>query len=430
MAERSAAQSGSRKRFPWQAPLIALLALLAASALSFPFLVDQLGGDFSGPPREMNANIGPRAQALIAASFQDIAPGKQVDFHTHILGTGAGNTGTFVNEDMSSLWRPEKFIRFSVFKSAAGIADLEAGDAQYLGRLTDLIRHIPQPGTYMLLAFDKHYRRDGTVDLGYTEFFVPNEYVFNLSRKAPGTFQPVISVHPYRKDALRKLEYWAGQGVRFIKWLPNAMGIDPSDEKIDPYYRTMKKLGMILITHTGGERAVEAGDFQRFGNPLLFRRPLDMGVRVVMAHCASTGTNPDLDSPGREEVSNFRLFLRMMGNKRYEGLLFGEISAMTQFNRFRGKLDVLLEREDLHPRLVNGSDYPLPAVNIIIWTGELRKDGYISGEEKEALDRIYRYNPLLFDFVLKRTLRHPTSGRKFPPSVFMSPFEQPQKIRE
>ena len=34
-------------------------------------------------------------------------------------------------------------------------------------------------------------------------------------------------------------------------------------------------------------------------------------------------------------MHNFDLFLRLMDEKRYEGLVFGEISAMTQFNRSR-----------------------------------------------------------------------------------------------
>ena len=55
-------------------------------------------------------------------------------------------------------------------------------------------------------------------------------------------------------------------------------------------------------------------------------------------------------------------------DKKYEGLVFGEISAMTQFNRCGTPLTTILEREDLHDRLVNGSDYPLPAVNVLIRT--------------------------------------------------------------
>ena len=51
-----------------------------------------------------------------------------------------------------------------------------------------------------------------------------------------------------------------------------------------------------------------------------------------------------------------------MDEPRYEGLLFGDISAMTQLNRIGPALDTVLERDDWHDRLINGSDYPLPGV--------------------------------------------------------------------
>ncbi|HSE32012.1 MAG TPA: hypothetical protein VLA93_10555 [Pyrinomonadaceae bacterium] len=109
-----------------------------------------------------------------------------------------------------------------------------------------------------------------------------------------------------------------------------------------------------------------------------------------------------------------------MDDKRYEGLVFGEISAMTQFNRLGPPLTTLLAREDLHHRLVNGSDYPLPAVNILIRTGKLAEYGYINEAERPALKEIYQYNPLLFDFVVKRTVKLPGTTQKFPASVFMT----------
>jgi len=137
---------------------------------------------------------------------------------------------------------------------------------------------------------------------------------------------------------------------------------------------------------------------------------------VIVAHCAGLGTNEDLDSKDRRQRDNFELFLRLMDEKRYEGLVFGEISAMTQFNRI-GKLQTLFAREDLHERLVNGSDYPLPAVNLLIRTRPLVKQGYLTSGEGESLREIYDYNPLLFDFVLKRTLKHP---KPLPASVFMT----------
>ncbi|HET9710722.1 MAG TPA: hypothetical protein VFP64_02535, partial [Pyrinomonadaceae bacterium] len=156
------------------------------------------------------------------------------------------------------------------------------------------------------------------------------------------------------------------------------------------------------------------------GNPLLLRRALDHGVRVVVAHCAGLGTNEDLDSKDRKQVDNFDLFLRLMDEKRYEGLVFGEISAMTQFNRVGKPLHTILAREDLHERLVNGSDYPLPAVNILIRTRPLVKLGFLSKSEGESLKEVYDYNPLLFDFVLKRTLKLPGTSKSLPLSIFMT----------
>ncbi len=44
---------------------------------------------------------------------------------------------------------------------------------------------------------------------------------------------------------------------------------------------------------------------------------------------------------------------------------------------------------------VNGSDYPLPAVNLLIRTRPLVKQGYINADEAESLKEIYDYNPLL-----------------------------------
>ena len=163
--------------------------------------------------------------------------------------------------------------------------------------------------------------------------------------------------------------------------------------------------------------------YQHYGNPLLLRRPLDMGVQILMAHCASLGTDIDLDAPDQSRVPSFDLFLRMMEEPRYEGLLYGELSGLLQFNRFDGPLQTLLERSDLHHRLVNGSDYPLPGVNALVRTSELQEAGFITEDEQDALNLIYRYNPLLFDFVLKRTVRHPLSGTRFPPETFASPFQ-------
>jgi predicted TIM-barrel fold metal-dependent hydrolase len=227
----------------------------------------------------------------------------------------------------------------------------------------------------------------------------------------------VISVHPYRPDALAELDRFGARGVRCVKWLPNSMGIDPSDPRCDAFYDRMKKWNLALLAHTGDEHALAPGAGQELGNPLLLRRALDRGVRVIVAHCATLGKGADLDDPARKTTANFDLFLRLMDEPRYAGLVFGELSAVCQINRDPRVLRTLLERVDLHARLVNGSDWPLPAINSLVSTRRLEHEGFLTRADRQALNEIYDFDPLLFDLALKRTLRG-AQGERFPTSVF------------
>jgi len=382
-------------------------------------LIHSIGGAFSKQPEELNSKLSRKSSDLIKRAFDGIDPERLIDHHVHIAGLGVGGTKTFVNPKMLTWRHPFHRLKLKVYMSSAGVSDEDDADPQAAARLANLVMGIKNHGKHRLLAFDKNYRKDGTVDFEKTEFYVPNEYVFELAERYPDLFVPNISVNPYRPDALEELEKWARCGARVVKWLPNAMGIDPSDPKCDPFYQKMKELDLILLSHGGEEKAVEAEEDQKLGNPLLLRRALDHGVKVIVAHCAGLGTNEDLDNRDRKQIDNFDLFLRLMDERQYEGLLFGEISAMTQFNRSGKPLRTILAREDLHERLVNGSDYPLPAVNLLIRTRPLVKQGYINNSEASSLKEIYDYNPLLFDFVLKRTLKLPGTSRSLPASIFM-----------
>jgi uncharacterized protein len=381
-------------------------------------LIHRVGGAFTHKPEEIK-NISSKAGDLIKRSFDDIDPARLIDYHTHVAGIGTSASGAFVNPRMRTWRHPFHRLKFKVYVSAGGVTDENDADQQIVVRLNRLISNIEGHGKYRLLAFDKNYDRDGNENLEKTEFYIPNNHVFAIAEAQPELYQPVISVNPYRPDALDELERGRKRRARMVKWLPNAMGIDPSDELCDPFYQKMKQLGLVLLSHGGEEKAVEAEEDQKLGNPLLLRRALDHGVKVIIAHCAGLGDNEDLDDPQRKLVPNFDLFLRLMGEKRYEGLLFADISAMTQYNR-AGALRTILSREDLHERLVNGSDYPLPAINILIRTGGLVKQGYISTEERAWLNEIYDYNPLLFDFVLKRAIKLPGTDKHLSASVFMS----------
>ena len=81
---------------------------------------------------------------------------------------------------------------------------------------------------------------------------------------------------------------------------------------------------MVLLTHAGEEFALESHGQQYLGNPLLLRKPLDCGVKVIIAHCASAGQNADLDHPQNGQLDNFDLFIRLMKEKKYK--MFGPLN--------------------------------------------------------------------------------------------------------
>jgi predicted TIM-barrel fold metal-dependent hydrolase len=383
-------------------------------------LIHLIGGAFTHQPEELRDGLSQPAADLIKRAFEDIDPKRLLDYHTHVAGTGQAGTLASINPRMHSWKHPIHRLKFKIYLSACAVNDFEKADTQFVGRLARLVTNIESHGKHRLLAFDKNYNRDGSENLSKTEFYVPNDYVFALAEQYPDLFEPVISVNPYRQDALAELEHGARRGARMVKWLPNAMGIDPADPHCDAFYQKLKELKLVLLSHGGEEKAVQAEEDQKLGNPLLLRRPLDAGVKVIVAHCAGLGENEDLDDSQRRRLPNFDLFLRLMAEKRYEGLVFADISAMTQVNRCGAPLTTILKREELHERLVNGSDYPLPAINALIRTSSLVKRGYITAAERACLNEVYNYNPLLFDYVLKRTLRLPNSTKRLPPAVFMA----------
>jgi predicted TIM-barrel fold metal-dependent hydrolase len=379
-----------------------------------------------GEPRPVTS----RAVRLIQEAFHGLDREQMWDAHVHITGLGTGGTGCWVNPRLTrrtSLW---KNFKFDVYRYAAGISDLAHADQQYVERLLALQRLANPRGKLVCLAFDYFVDDDGQERQDKSDFFVPNDYVLKLAREHP-EIVPAASIHPYRKDAVERLDKAFEGGVVAVKWLPNAMGMDPASERCDPFYKRLAELGIPLISHAGDELAVDSPDAQELGNPLRLRRALDAGVRVVVAHCASLGRVDDLDTPARIKLPAFDAFMRLFTDRRFEKNLFADISAITQFHRVDGALEEILISKDLHKRLVNGSDYPLPCIDPLVSTRFLVHRGFIAAEDRELLNEIYDHNPLLFDFVLKRrvSVEHDEQSCVFSDRVFETRwlFDRSQK---
>src|SRR5688500_4002119 len=108
-------------------------------------LMHQIGGAFKRKPDELSTKLSSKAADLIKRSFDDVDPQRLVDHHVHIAGIGAGGTNAFVNAKMHSWAHPFHRLKFKVYMSSAGIADVRHDHAEFVGRLASLVSTIPRP---------------------------------------------------------------------------------------------------------------------------------------------------------------------------------------------------------------------------------------------------------------------------------------------
>ena len=360
-----------------------------------------------------------RNHDIVLAAWEGIDLSQSWDCHTHIGGVGDGNTGIWISPQTSSPFHPLQNLQRRFYLNAACTEREGRVDEDFVRRLMAYLDAFPRGFKVMLLSFDFHYDDAGIRHEESSAFFVPDRYAVDLAHRFPNRCEWICSVHPTRFDAVEALDWAAKRGARAVKWLPSAMGIDPASARCDGFYDALVRLNLPLLTHGGEEQAVEGANMEELNNPLRLRRPLDHGVRVIVAHCASLGEYADIDRGSNgPRADAFDLFVRLMDEPRYDGRLFGDISAVTQANRIGRPLEILLARSDWHRRLINGSDYPLPGVIPLFSMRRFVKQSYLTSAQATVISEIRRYNPLLFDFVLKRSLVK--NGQRFAPIVFES----------
>ncbi len=354
----------------------------------------------------------------VRAAWDGLDPVNVWDTHVHLVGTGDSGSGIYVNPEMSRPANPLLYARYLFYLNAGCVHDTPGRiDQTFAARLLNLVEAMRPGFKAMLFAFDCAVDAQGRELLDQTMFKVPDAYAASVARANPTHFEWAASIHPYRTDALERLTHAVQNGARAVKWLPNAMQIDPAAARCDAFYAAMARFGLPLITHAGYEQAVHSPEGQAYGNPLRLRRALDQGVKVIVAHCASLGDDVDLDvGPDGPRVPSFALFRRLMSEERYRGRLFGDVSAMILRNRVGPSLAEVIEQTDWHDRLVHGSDYPLPGILPVVSIDGLVRDGFLAAEVVPVLREVRQHNPLMFDFLLKRHLRW--GGRRLSNSVF------------
>lgn len=382
----------------------------------------------TGP--DPKANLSLAAQQLI---FDSLQLPKIYDIHLHLHGYDEDN---YLNPKAAARgvapWLD--YFKFVVIRYAAGISSSRGSTEAARKRMQSYVAHFP--GCHgVILPVHAAFEPSGQADWSNTGSYLTNEAAW----KTAETFHSdnsrllaAVSIHPFDREWKRKMVEAYSRGIRLIKWMP-PQSIPPDSPELDEYYQMMRSYRMVLIAHAGPEHTIPTNENNKkwvdWGNPLRFRRPLQLGVNVILAHCGHKDSIPDLDNHEQPLTPGFQLFLRLAREAHqknqtgeWEGKLYGDLSAVLAHYGVDFVRELLLCSREEGVRFIYGSDYPLTN---LVQPGkdafdECAKGGLLDPVKVKPLKEIRQWNPLLANYVFARNLVLETAEGpiSFPEKVF------------
>ena len=241
----------------------------------------------------------------------------------------------------------------------------------------------------VLLAMDEVYDEKGQVHKEWTHLHVPNRYLASLAREN-GRVLFGASIHPYRGDWEEELDFCLENKAVLCKWIPSSQMINPTHPRCADFYFKLADHKLPLLCHSGPEYAIPTSNekYNQFNNPKYLRNALELGVTIIIAHCAL----PYFWLLDVEYQDDFREFLRLFKDAEKWGWnLYADVSAITGPLRlpYIEKILQQIPRE----RLLFGSDYPIPlselsynkSTNFFAWLKFVTKVMFM----KNPLDKNY-----------------------------------------
>jgi predicted TIM-barrel fold metal-dependent hydrolase len=287
---------------------------------------------------------------------------KVIDIHVHMVGTGDTVKGCIASKEF--LCSPT----FSSMLMSLKTPPFALTDDKIREFILESVGNSESVDCSVLLALDGVYKH-GRLVASETLLSVPNDYIISLSR----TNKKVLfgaSVHPYRETAemLNETRRCIGEGAALFVWAPSGQQINPEDDRCIPFYVCLAREGVPLLCHAGAEFAMSAADSKtiRCNDPKRLKKALDIGVKVIVAHCAapSRGSIMPFERGFFDELTEM---LKVAEEKNWE--LYADISACCSPSKswFLEKIIDEIEEGRISPkRFLYGSDFPMPAVDINI----------------------------------------------------------------
>jgi len=299
-----------------------------------------------------------------------------LDIHLHLFGKGDAGSGCRLSKEVA------EGTLFHLL--AASLRISQRAKTLDEGYVLALAEHLATSGLTkgLILAQDAVYDSSGRPDWGKTQFYVPNDYLFQVVDRYPRWMIPCVSINPKRAGAVAELERCAAKGARVLKIHPPTQGMDLSETRYRGFFRRSAELKIVVMVHTGHEHSAPIVSAE-LASPRKLALALEEGCTVVACHC---GTGWPTDRP--DMLPDFLAMVRKYKN------LFGDTSVLGSAGRVRDMSRLLADGE-AKDRLLHGSDFPFPAAPLAF----AKTFGIPRAARLQAID-----NPIRKDFALKDAL--------------------------
>lgn len=278
---------------------------------------------------------------------------KTIDTHVHLLSSEVSFNRLY---DKVALRFFAK--RFGIDAKALSKGPYKA----YTDALMHSVKHSEHIEKIVLFGVDAKVDDEGNILHKDKTVCASNEDVAALYAQYPELIIPFFSINPKRPDALELIEKYHALGFKGAKFLQNYWGVDTREARYRPYFEKLAALDLPLIIHVGSESSVHSVKICE--SIEMLRQPLEVGVKVICAHMAlsyeprhifkALSSNPKLFN------DDYFTLLEML--KTHDNL-YADVSAL--LTPVRAKvLRHLSTQSDIHPKLLFGSDYPVPFTTV------------------------------------------------------------------
>ncbi len=338
----------------------------------------------------------------------------RIDMHCHVAGNGRDLSN--VDNDVYFLAEDNRHWFTRILYNLLGKdmerleADLDRDGTISTNEYFELIYRIfiqsRETDGIVLLALDAVFNpKTGKLNEKETDLWISNKFLSGKVEELNGRLQteddPKIrkkrfyfgaSVSPNRKDWATELSFVLDRtDAVLIKLIPSTQHIDLMEEKHEEFYRALASNRIPLLCHVGPEYSFPEGirnmHLDHYRN---LRRPLDCGVTVIAAHCAS----PVFPVVDKNIMQDFHQMMKEYNaGKRIK--LWADTSALSLSSR----IPYVKEIRKTFPAkwLVHGTDFPIP---IDGWTHLPFVTHNIT--PREYIDIIRTANPFDRDIKIKR----------------------------